>query len=60
MTTADDDSGSGAIYQCRLCNRTFVSKHAIKLHLSKTHGKSPEDPLVFVTALEKLEKQEKM
>ncbi|XP_012675902.1 teashirt homolog 1 [Clupea harengus] len=60
MTTADDDSGSGAIYQCRLCNRTFVSKHAIKLHLSKTHGKSPEDHLVFVTALEKLEKQEKM
>ncbi|XP_063054809.1 teashirt homolog 1-like [Engraulis encrasicolus] len=59
-TAADDDSGSGAIYQCRLCNRTFVSKHAIKLHLSKTHGKSPEDHLVFVTALEKLEKQEKV
>ncbi|KAG5271304.1 hypothetical protein AALO_G00178250 [Alosa alosa] len=60
MTAADDDSGSGAIYQCRLCNRTFVSKHAIKLHLSKTHGKSPEDHLVFVTMLEKLEKQEKV
>lgn len=60
MTATDDDSGSGAIYQCRLCNRTFVSKHAIKLHLSKTHGKSPEDHLVFVTALEKLEKQEKV
>ncbi|KAL2084643.1 hypothetical protein ACEWY4_020161 [Coilia grayii] len=60
MMMADDDSGSGAIYQCRLCNRTFVSKHAIKLHLSKTHGKSPEDHLVFVTALEKLEKQEKV
>uniref|UniRef100_H3DP15 Teashirt zinc finger homeobox 1 n=1 Tax=Tetraodon nigroviridis TaxID=99883 RepID=H3DP15_TETNG len=52
LTTPEDDTGS--VYQCRLCNRTFVSKHAIKLHLSKTHGKSPEDHLVFVTALEKL------
>ncbi|XP_030638275.1 teashirt homolog 1-like [Chanos chanos] len=59
MTSLDDDTGSGSVYQCRLCNRTFVSKHAVKLHLSKTHGKSPEDHLVFVTALEKLEKQEK-
>ncbi|XP_014023248.2 teashirt homolog 1 [Salmo salar] len=54
LTAPDDDTGS--VYQCRLCNRTFVSKHAVKLHLSKTHGKSPEDHLVFVTALEKLEK----
>ncbi|CDQ76317.1 unnamed protein product, partial [Oncorhynchus mykiss] len=54
LTSPDDDTGS--VYQCRLCNRTFVSKHAVKLHLSKTHGKSPEDHLVFVTALEKLEK----
>ncbi|TDH12079.1 hypothetical protein EPR50_G00068240 [Perca flavescens] len=58
LTTAEDDTGS--VYQCRLCNRTFVSKHAVKLHLSKTHGKSPEDHLVFVTALEKLEKLDKM
>nr|XP_057908954.1 teashirt homolog 1-like [Doryrhamphus excisus]XP_057908955.1 teashirt homolog 1-like [Doryrhamphus excisus]XP_057908956.1 teashirt homolog 1-like [Doryrhamphus excisus] len=58
LTTPEDDMGS--VYQCRLCNRTFVSKHAVKLHLSKTHGKSPEDHLVFVTALEKLEKLDKM
>ncbi|KAJ7985171.1 hypothetical protein DPEC_G00349310 [Dallia pectoralis] len=54
LTVPEDDTGS--VYQCRLCNRTFVSKHAVKLHLSKTHGKSPEDHLVYVTALEKLEK----
>ncbi|XP_010883692.2 teashirt homolog 1 [Esox lucius] len=54
LTAPEDDTGS--VYQCRLCNRTFVSKHAVKLHLSKTHGKSPEDHLVYVTALEKLEK----
>ncbi|KAM6968001.1 teashirt homolog 1-like [Aplochiton taeniatus] len=58
LATPEDDNSS--VYQCRLCNRTFVSKHAVKLHLSKTHGKSPEDHLVFVTALEKLEKLEKM
>ncbi|KAF7669210.1 hypothetical protein LDENG_00228300 [Lucifuga dentata] len=58
LTMPEDDTGS--VYQCRLCNRTFVSKHAVKLHLSKTHGKSPEDHLVFVTALEKLEKLDKL
>ncbi|XP_072317071.1 teashirt homolog 1-B-like [Eucyclogobius newberryi] len=58
LTTAEDEAGS--VYQCRLCNRTFVSKHAVKLHLSKTHGKSPEDHLVFVSALEKLEKLDKI
>lgn len=51
----EDDTGS--INQCKLCNRTFVSKHAIKLHLCKTHGKSPEDHLIFVKELEKFEKQ---
>ncbi|XP_035537824.1 teashirt homolog 1 [Morone saxatilis] len=51
----DDDTGS--IFQCKLCNRTFVSKHAIKLHLCKTHGKSPEDHLIFVKELEKFDKQ---
>uniref|UniRef100_A0A3Q3JNL7 Teashirt zinc finger homeobox 3b n=1 Tax=Monopterus albus TaxID=43700 RepID=A0A3Q3JNL7_MONAL len=43
----------GAMYQCKLCNRTFASKHAVKLHLSKTHGKSPEDHLMYVCELEK-------
>nr|XP_035972902.1 teashirt homolog 1 [Halichoerus grypus] len=48
---AEDDVGS--TFQCKLCNRTFASKHAVKLHLSKTHGKSPEDHLIYVTELEK-------
>ncbi|KAM6135169.1 LOW QUALITY PROTEIN: teashirt homolog 1 [Pterocles gutturalis] len=48
---AEEDLGS--IFQCKLCNRTFASKHAVKLHLSKTHGKSPEDHLIYVTELEK-------
>eukprot|EP00069_Balaena_mysticetus_P019496 bmy_02520T0 len=48
---AEDDLGSP--FQCKLCNRTFASKHAVKLHLSKTHGKSPEDHLIYVTELEK-------
>uniref|UniRef100_A0A4W3JHH6 Teashirt zinc finger homeobox 3b n=1 Tax=Callorhinchus milii TaxID=7868 RepID=A0A4W3JHH6_CALMI len=43
----------GTSFQCKLCNRTFASKHAVKLHLSKTHGKSPEDHLLFVIELEK-------
>ncbi|KAM3625118.1 uncharacterized protein V6R79_007077 [Siganus canaliculatus] len=49
----DNDDDSGAMYQCKLCNRTFASKHAVKLHLSKTHGKSPEDHLMYVCELEK-------
>ncbi|KAM6943648.1 teashirt homolog 3b [Xenentodon cancila] len=48
-----DEDDSGATYQCKLCNRTFASKHAVKLHLSKTHGKSPEDHLMYVCELEK-------
>lgn len=51
------EEDTGSIYQCKLCNRTFVSKHAIKLHLCKTHGKSPEDHLIFVKELEKYDKQ---
>ncbi|KAM9738631.1 teashirt homolog 1-like [Menidia menidia] len=51
------EEDTGSLHQCKLCNRTFVSKHAIKLHLCKTHGKSPEDHLVFVKELEKLDKQ---
>ena len=50
------EEDANGIFQCKLCNRTFASKHAVKLHLSKTHGKSPEDHLIFVTELEKLEK----
>lgn len=48
----EDEAAS--VHQCKLCNRTFVSKHAIKLHLCKTHAKSPEDHLVFVKEMEKL------
>ncbi|XP_032892342.1 teashirt homolog 3 [Amblyraja radiata] len=48
-----DEEGVGVSFQCKLCNRTFGSKHAVKLHLSKTHGKSPEDHLMYVTELEK-------
>ncbi|XP_056135001.1 teashirt homolog 3b [Lampris incognitus] len=48
-----EEDGSGAMHQCKLCNRTFASKHAVKLHLSKTHGKSPEDHLMYVCDLEK-------
>ncbi|KAM9838211.1 teashirt homolog 1 [Aulostomus maculatus] len=51
------EEDSSSLYQCKLCNRTFVSKHAIKLHLCKTHGKSPEDHLIFVKELEKFDKQ---
>lgn len=51
----EDDTGS--VNQCKLCSRTFASKHAIKLHLCKTHGKSPEDHLIFVKELEKFDKQ---
>ncbi|XP_040841065.1 teashirt homolog 1 [Ochotona curzoniae] len=51
LGTPEEDSGS--TFQCKLCNRTFASKHAVKLHLSKTHGKSPEDHLIYVTELEK-------
>ncbi|KAK2494112.1 hypothetical protein MC885_020334 [Smutsia gigantea] len=51
VAAAEDDLGS--TFQCKLCNRTFASKHAVKLHLSKTHGKSPEDHLIYVTELEK-------
>ncbi|XP_044519768.1 teashirt homolog 2 [Gracilinanus agilis] len=35
-------------FKCKLCCRTFASKHAVKLHLSKTHSKSPEHHSQFV------------
>uniref|UniRef100_A0A3Q3WZH9 C2H2-type domain-containing protein n=1 Tax=Mola mola TaxID=94237 RepID=A0A3Q3WZH9_MOLML len=47
------EEDAGSIYQCKLCNRTFVSKHAFKLHFCKTHGKSPEGHLFFVKELDK-------
>ncbi|XP_053303155.1 teashirt homolog 1 [Pleuronectes platessa] len=50
------EEDTASIYQCKLCSRTFVSKHAIKLHLCKSHGKSPEDHLIFVKELEKFDK----
>ncbi|KAK5603334.1 Teashirt 3 [Crenichthys baileyi] len=52
-SSSPDDDESGAVHQCKLCKRTFASKHAVKLHLSKTHGKSPEDHLMYVCELEK-------
>lgn len=51
LGSSEEDLGS--TFQCKLCNRTFASKHAVKLHLSKTHGKSPEDHLIYVIELEK-------
>ncbi|XP_041663889.1 teashirt homolog 1-like [Cheilinus undulatus] len=51
------EEDTGLIYQCKLCSRTFASKHAIKLHLCKTHGKTPEDHLSFVKELEKSDTQ---
>ncbi|NP_001165936.1 teashirt homolog 1-A [Xenopus laevis] len=47
------EEDSSSTFQCKLCNRTFASKHAVKLHLSKTHGKSPEDHVIYVTELRK-------
>lgn len=49
----DDCSSNGVVYRCQLCVRKFATKHAIKLHLSKSHGKSPEDHLLYVCELEK-------
>uniref|UniRef100_A0A8C5D3X5 C2H2-type domain-containing protein n=2 Tax=Gouania willdenowi TaxID=441366 RepID=A0A8C5D3X5_GOUWI len=49
----DVRSSNGSVYRCQLCVRKFATKHAIKLHLSKSHGKSPEDHLLYVCELEK-------
>ncbi|KAM8946768.1 teashirt homolog 3 isoform 2-T2 [Pelodytes ibericus] len=53
LVSSSPEDETGTSYQCKLCNRTFASKHAVKLHLSKTHGKSPEDHLLYVAELEK-------
>uniref|UniRef100_A0A8C5R1V6 Teashirt zinc finger homeobox 2 n=1 Tax=Leptobrachium leishanense TaxID=445787 RepID=A0A8C5R1V6_9ANUR len=39
-------------FKCKLCCRTFASKHAVKLHLSKTHSKSPEHHSQFVSEVD--------
>ncbi|KAM4622669.1 teashirt homolog 2 [Discoglossus pictus] len=44
--TGEEDTDSK--FKCKLCCRTFASKHAVKLHLSKTHSKSPEHHSQFV------------
>ncbi|XP_061629642.1 teashirt homolog 3 [Phyllopteryx taeniolatus] len=53
VSPQEDCSGNGSVYRCQLCVRKFATKHAIKLHLSKSHGKSPEDHLLYVCELEK-------
>lgn len=43
---ADEDID--AKFKCKLCCRTFASNHAVKLHLSKTHSKSPDNHSQYV------------
>ncbi|XP_041822921.1 teashirt homolog 1-like [Melanotaenia boesemani] len=57
FSSGHTEQDPGSLYQCKMCSRTFVSKHAIKLHLCKTHGKPPEDHLIFIKELEKFDKQ---
>ncbi|CDQ63810.1 unnamed protein product [Oncorhynchus mykiss] len=52
-SSQSQEEGSGTVYRCQLCIRKFASKHAIKLHLSKSHGKSPEDHLLYVSGMGK-------
>ena len=47
--TVAGEEDTDSKFKCKLCSRTFVSKHAVKLHLSKTHSKSPEHHSHFVT-----------
>ncbi|XP_032813649.2 teashirt homolog 3-like [Petromyzon marinus] len=44
-----DEPECGAPCRCQLCGRAFSSRHAVKLHLSKAHSKSPEDHVMFVS-----------
>ncbi|KAL2103846.1 hypothetical protein ACEWY4_000714 [Coilia grayii] len=46
VTAAEEEGDSK--FKCKLCSRTFASNHAVKLHLSKTHSKSPENHSQFV------------
>uniref|UniRef100_H3AS76 Teashirt zinc finger homeobox 2 n=1 Tax=Latimeria chalumnae TaxID=7897 RepID=H3AS76_LATCH len=50
--TAACEEDTDSKFKCKLCYRTFVSKHAVKLHLSKTHSKSPESHSHFVSELD--------
>lgn len=42
------DEDVDAKFKCKLCCRTFASNHAVKLHLSKTHSKSPDNHSQYV------------
>uniref|UniRef100_A0A3B3DZK7 Teashirt zinc finger homeobox 3a n=1 Tax=Oryzias melastigma TaxID=30732 RepID=A0A3B3DZK7_ORYME len=53
LSPQSEDDCTGSVYRCQLCVRKFATKHAIKLHLSKSHGKSPEDHLLYVCELDK-------
>ncbi|XP_018093671.1 teashirt homolog 2 [Xenopus laevis] len=46
------DEETDCKFKCKLCCRTFASKHAVKLHLSKTHSKSPENHSQFVSEVD--------
>lgn len=43
---SEDDIDSK--FKCKICCRTFASNHAVKLHLSKTHSKSPDNHSQYV------------
>uniref|UniRef100_A0A1A8F7P9 Teashirt zinc finger homeobox 2 n=1 Tax=Nothobranchius korthausae TaxID=1143690 RepID=A0A1A8F7P9_9TELE len=45
LTTEEDMDSK---FKCKLCCRTFASNHAVKLHLSKTHSKSPDNHSQYV------------
>ncbi|XP_034029289.1 teashirt homolog 2 [Thalassophryne amazonica] len=45
LVTEDDIDSK---FKCKLCCRTFASNHAVKLHLSKTHSKSPDNHSQYV------------
>ncbi|XP_036389143.1 teashirt homolog 2 [Megalops cyprinoides] len=46
--TPATDEDPDSKFKCKLCSRTFASNHAVKLHLSKTHSKSPENHSQYV------------
>ncbi|MFT7812854.1 teashirt homolog 2 [Arapaima gigas] len=46
--TPSPDEDLDSKFKCKLCSRTFASNHAVKLHLSKTHSKSPENHSQYV------------
>ncbi|XP_078508178.1 teashirt homolog 2 [Lissotriton helveticus] len=51
LTIAGEEE-SDSKFKCTLCCRTFASKHAVKLHLSKTHSKLPEHHSQFVAEVD--------